>query len=197
VQRASTTVVVLVGIEATPAMRLLEEAANVRVLDLERDTHPLDRAVTATRQAATAHIPYLVHDADPLAVVADAWTRFFDGEGPVGELEVAVSETLARVRTGAIELPDYYLVLDPEHLDATRRHFWLGLMRRDAPGRVVPVGPEPSRVLTALATLAPGRWWSPLDELLAGIERAVPDQIGAPGPPSPSDAGEGSTARGW
>jgi hypothetical protein len=182
VQRASTTVVVLVGLDTTAGLRALEGAANVRVVDLEHDAPTLDRAFTAASEAAGAHIPYLVHDADPLAMVADAWVRYFDGAGPVGELEVAVSETLARSRTGALELPDYYLVLDPERLDATRRHFWLGLVRRDAPVRVVPVDPDPARVLTALATLGPGRWWSPLDELLAGIERALPDQVGAPGP---------------
>jgi hypothetical protein len=180
-QRASTTVVVLVGIETRAVLRMLEGAANVRVVELEEGAPPLDRAVAATSEAAGAHIPYLVHDADPLALVADTWVRYFDGAGPVGELEVAVSETHARARTGAVELPDYYLVLDPERLDATRRHFWLGLVHRDAPVRVVPVDPAPARVLTALATLAPGRWWSPLDELLAGIEREVPDQIGAPG----------------
>jgi hypothetical protein len=196
VQRASTTVVVLVGPETTAVLRMLEGAANVRVVDLELDAPPLDRAVTATSAAEGAHVPYLVHDADPLAMVADAWVRYFDGAGPVGELEVAVSETLARARTGAVELPDYYLVLDPVRLDATRRHFWLGLVHRDAPGRVVPVEPDPPRVLTALGMLAPGRWWSPLPELLAGIEREVPDQIGASSPPSPREASDGSTARG-
>jgi hypothetical protein len=179
-QRASTTVVVLVGLETRSPLRALEGAANVRVVDFEREEPPLDRAVRATSEAAGAHIPYLVHDADPLAIVADAWVRYFDGAGPVGELEVAVSETLARARTGAVELPDYYLLIDPERLGATRRHFWLGLVQRDAPGRVVPVDADPGRVLAALGALAPGRWWSPLPELLDGIERAVPDQIGAP-----------------
>jgi hypothetical protein len=37
-------------------------------------------------------------------------------------------------------------------------------------------------VLAALGTLAPGRWWSPLDDLLAGIDREVPDQIGTRAP---------------
>jgi hypothetical protein len=95
---------------------------------------------------------------------------------------VAVSETLARARTGALELPDYYLVLDPERLDATRRHFWLGLLHRDASARVAPVDSDPATVLTALGTLTPGRWWSPIGEILAGVEREVPDQIGAPHP---------------
>lgn len=179
-QRASTTVVVLVGAGTAAALRLLEGAANVRALRVDDGTSPLDRAVAATSEAAGAHIPYLVHDADPLALVADAWVRYFDGEGPIGELEVAVSETSARWRSGALELPDYYAVLDPERLDTTRRHFWLGLLHRDAPARVVPVAPNPATLLATLGTLAPGRWWSPLDDLLAGIEREVPDRVGAP-----------------
>jgi len=179
VQRASTTVVVVVGRETGGVLRALDRAANVRVLDLDDEAPPLDRAVEATRLAASAHIPYLVHDADPLAVVADAWVRFFDGEGPIGELEVAVTETRARLRTGAIELPDYYAVLDPETLDETRRHFWLGVVHRDVPARVVPVPSDPDALLSALGALTPGRWWSPADELLEGLDRAVPDQVGA------------------
>jgi hypothetical protein len=182
-QRASTTVVVLVGPGTETMLPLLESAANVRVLTIDDDdASPLDRAVTATTEAASAHAPYLVHDADPLAVVADAWARYFDGTGPRGELEVAVAETLARARTGALEMPDYYVVLDPEQLDATRRHFWLGLLHRDAPARVVPANPDPTSALAALGTLAPGPWWSPLDDLLRGIEHEVPDQIGTRAP---------------
>jgi hypothetical protein len=181
-QRANTTVVVLVGPGAAATLRTIEEAANVRVLHLDDEASQLDRAVAATGQAAGAHIPYLVHDADPLALVADAWARYFDGAGPIGELEVAVSDTLARERAGALELPDYYLVVDPERLDATRRHFWLGLLHRDASARVVPVDPRPASVLAALGTLTPGPWWSPMGEILAGIEREVPDLVGTPQP---------------
>jgi hypothetical protein len=182
-QRASTTVVVLLGHDTDRVLQLLEGAANVRVLRLEDHLSPLDRAVAATSEAASAHIPYLVHDADPLAMVADAWVRYFDEAGPRGELEVAVSETVARSRIGTLELPDYYLVLDPERLDATRRHFWLGLLYREAQARVVPVESNPADVLVKLGALTPGRWWSPLDALLAGIETEVPDQIGV-NPPS-------------
>ncbi len=178
-QRASTTVVVLVGPGTAAALGALEGAANVRVLHLENDA-ALDRAVAATREATRAHIPYLVHDADPLVPVADAWARYFDEAAPIGELEVIVSDTLARARTGALELPDYYLVLDPERHDATRRHFWLGLLHRSAPARVIPVEANTESVLTALGALRPGPWWPPVAELLTGIEREVPDQIGAP-----------------
>jgi hypothetical protein len=178
-QRASTTVVALVGPGARAALEMVEGAANVRVLHVEGTT-ALDRAVAASGEAARAHIPYLVHDADPFAPVADAWARYFDGAGPIGELEVVVADTLARARTGALELPDYYLMLDPEPLDATRRHFWLGLLHRNAPARVVPVEANADSLLTTLGALRPGRWWPPIDDLLAGVEHELPDQVGAP-----------------
>ena len=58
--------------------------------------------------------------------------------GRAGELEVAVSETLARWRPGSIELPDYYLVIDADTWAPTRRHWYLGVLHATAPARVVP-----------------------------------------------------------
>ena len=60
-----------------------------------------------------------MHDADPLAAAADAWVRRFTAQGPVGELEVVVTDTLVRWHAGSSELPDYYLLLDPN--GGTRR----------------------------------------------------------------------------
>ena len=100
-----------------------------------------------------------------MAAVADAWVRRFDEQGPIGELEVAVSETLARWRVGSIELPDYYLVLDAESWTPTRRHWYLGVLHRAAPARVVPV-PNDAEAAGALPRLDAGRWWPDLDELL-------------------------------
>ena len=117
-----------------------------------------------------------MHDADPLAAVADAWVRRFDEQGPVGELEVAVAETLARWRVGSIELPDYYLVLDAEAWGATRRHWYLGVLHQAAPARVIPV-PDPDAAARTLPRLGAGAWWPDLDDLLGGIERVVPDQL--------------------
>jgi len=58
------------------------------------------------------------------------------GEGATaGELEVAIRETVGRWRARAIELPDYYLLLDPGSWTATRRHWYLGLLHRAAPTR--------------------------------------------------------------
>lgn len=178
-QRVATTVVAVVGAARAPraCVERLAGAANVRTVLPDPDAPPLDRAVDAWSAAAGAHVPYLVHDADPLEAVADAWVRRFDGAGPVGELEVAVAETLTRWRTGSFELPDYYVVVDPDALGPTRRHWYLGLLHGRAPGRVVPVA-RPGDLRRELRRLAPARWWPPLDRLLDGIDRVVPDRVG-------------------
>ena len=178
-RRTSTTVVAVVGDPETThaCVERLGYAANVVGLVVPPDDPPLDRAVAAWNDATRAHAPYFVHDADPLAAVADAWVRLYDEHGPRGELEVAVSETLARWRPGSIELPDYYLVLDAETWAPTRRHWYLGVLHTAAPARVVPVAAGDAEA--ALAHLGAGRWWPDLDELLDGIDRVVPDRVGA------------------
>jgi hypothetical protein len=125
-QRISTTVVGLVGERARLVAEALDRAANIRVELPDSAAPPLDRAVAAWQAATGTKAPYLVHDADPLALVADAWVRRYDQQGPAGELEVAVRDTLSRWRSQAIELPDYYVVLDAESWGATRRHWFLG-----------------------------------------------------------------------
>ena len=177
-QRASTTVIGLVGDQARACAQALQRAPNIRVELPDPGAPPLERAATAWEAATGAHLPYLVHDADPLAAVADAWVRRYDEQGPAGELEVAVADTLARWRARTIELPDYYLVLDPESWAPTRRHWYLGLLARSAPARVVPADPSSAaRVQAAIATLASGRWWPELDRLLADVDRVVPDRV--------------------
>jgi hypothetical protein len=110
-------------------------------------------------------------------VVADAWVRRYDQQGPPGELELAVSDTLTRWRARTIELPDYYLLLDPASWDPTRRHWFLGLLHRAAPARVVPAATTADQLQARIATLASGRWWPDLDRLLADIDRVVPDRL--------------------
>jgi hypothetical protein len=191
-QRTGTTVVAVVGDAAADCVQRLGEAVNVVPVSVEADDPLLDRAVETWAEASRAHTPYLVHDADPLAAVADAWVRHFDEQGPVGELEVAVAETLARWRVGSIELPDYYLVLDAETWGPTRRHWYLGVLHRAAPARVVPV-PDPDAAARTLPRLGAGAWWPDLDDLLAGIERVVPDQISST--PSTGSAEASASAR--
>ena len=176
-QRISTTVIGLVGERARPTAEGLERAANIRVELPDPAAAPMDRAVAAWQAAASAHLPYLVHDADPLALVADAWVRRFDEQGPAGELEVAVRETLARWRARTIDLPDYYILLAPGSWDATRRHWYLGVLHRAAPSRVLPTEAASDQVQSSIAKLSSGRWWPELDRLLADVDRVVPDQV--------------------
>ena len=173
---AQTTVVAVVAPEgATPLARV--KASNVRVLRDGGTGTPVERAVHVCEQARKTTVPYLVHDADPLGWVAEAWVRRFDEQGVAGDLEVAVSETLARWRARSLDLPDYYVVVDPESLTPTRRHWYLGVLATAAPLRVVVSGPsEP--VVDHLGDLRPGPWWPELDRLLAGVDRVVPDQAG-------------------
>ena len=100
------------------------------------------------------HTPYFAHDADPLDAAADAWVRRYDGEGPIGELEVVVSDTLARWRAGSVELPDYYLVLDAETWPPTAQHWYLGVLHAAAPARAVPVT-DPDAAAAALDGCGP------------------------------------------
>jgi hypothetical protein len=174
--RLSTTVVALVGERAPECLEALRQAANVRVVRPDPQDAPLERAMAAYRVAAGTNVPYLAHDADPLAPVADAWIRRFDQQGPAGELEVAVSETLQRWRADSIALPDYYLVLDADTWEATRRHWYLGFLHRAAPSRVVPTAGTASAVTEQLPRLASGRWWPGLDRLLEDVDRVVPDR---------------------
>jgi hypothetical protein len=175
-RRISTTVVALVGEPARACLVGLGRAANIRTVPTDPEASPLERATVAWQTATGSHRPYLLHDADPLAAVADAWVRRFDEQAPAGELEVAVAETLGRWRAGAVELPDYYLVLDVEGWQATRRHWYLGVLHRAAPSRVQPAPGSPAAVRERLAALAAGRWWPDMDRLLDGIDRVVPDR---------------------
>jgi hypothetical protein len=116
-----------------------------------------------------------------LAWVAEAWARRFDAQDTAGDLEVAVAETVARWRGRSLDLPDYYLVVDPESLRPTLRHWYLGVIGSAAPARVV-TGRPGTPVIDQLPGLRPGPWWPELDRILADIERVVPDQAGLPTP---------------
>ena len=185
-QRVATTVLAVVGSPADEDLRALAgslgEAANIRAALPDADAAPLDRAVAAWGEAARAHIPYLVHDADPLAEVAVAWTDRWEETGEVGRLEVAVQAVLQRWRARSLELPDYYLVVDAEALTATARHWFLGVLAGVAPHRVVVTGASPDDTARAVRGLRAGRWWPELDILLADVDRRAPDavQVGEP-----------------
>ena len=168
--------VAIVGDGARACVERLDLLANVATVVPNAGDASLDRAVAAWETATRVHTPYFAHDADPLDAVADAWVRRYDEQGPVGELEVVVSDTLLRWRAGSLDLPDYYLVLDAERWGPTRRHWYLGVLHRAAPARVVPV-PNGDAATAAMPRLTAGRWWPDLDVLLDDIDSVVPDKV--------------------
>lgn len=176
-QKVSTTVIALAGERSGQCLTQVGSLRNVRTVVPDPEQGPLERAAAAWETARRTRAPYLLHDADPLAGVADAWVRLFGQQGPVGELEVTVQQALARWRAHTIELPDYYLVLDAEELDATRRHWYLGFLHRAAPVRVVPVTGSVTAVLDQVTRLPSGRWWPELDRLLDGVEKVTPVSV--------------------
>jgi hypothetical protein len=182
-QRLSTTVVALVGPGSPAGLQLLEPAANVRVVHPDEGP-PLDRAVAAWREASGTHLPFFVHDADPLAAVGAAWRARFEGTGAAGQLEVATAELLARGRARSLDLPDFYLVAGVDDLSPLERHWYLGVLGALAPRRVAlgEVADTPGRsarggLAAELRRLPAGRWWPPLDEVVAAVDVAVPDLV--------------------
>ncbi|MEV5414153.1 hypothetical protein AB0K60_35630 [Thermopolyspora sp. NPDC052614] len=173
-RRLSSTVVVVAGERAAEIIPGLESLHNVRSL-VRGDRTPAEVTAALGRAAST----YVVHDADPLAAIGDAWTGFFDGTEPVGGLEVAIETTLADLNADRLVLPDYYIVLEPDDLSPTRRHWWLGVLAGAAPARVVPAAASVSAVAATLGNLSAGRWWpSDLGRWLRELPRVVPDRAG-------------------
>ncbi|GHE81545.1 hypothetical protein GCM10017786_10020 [Amycolatopsis deserti] len=171
--RPNSTVVVLAGSGSAQILAGLDGLANVRVAS----------SGEPAALVGQTHAAYVVHDRDPLAGVADAWAGFFDRQAPPGTLEVAIEAAVADLRRGATLLPDYYLVLDPESLPATGKHWWLGVLAGAAPSRVVPAAPTVSAVREALSRLPAGRWWpDDVETWLRDLVRVVPDQVGLPRP---------------
>jgi hypothetical protein len=175
-RRLSSTVVVVAGERSGKVVSGLDGLRNVRAITRDgRSPADVDRAVNQ------AMATYVVHDADPLGAVGDAWAGLFDGTAPVGALEVATETALAGLRAERLVLPDYYVVLDPDAMPVTQRHWWLGVLAGAAPARVVPAGASASAVTEVLGSLAPGRWWpADLESWLRELPRVVPDRAGLP-----------------
>ena len=86
-----------------------------------------------------------------------------------------------KLRAERLVLPDYYIVLDPDAMPVTQKHWWLGVLAGAAPARVVPAGASASAVTEVLGRLAPGRWWpADLESWLRELPRVVPDRAGLP-----------------
>ena len=168
-KRPDSTVVCIPDAPA-PLLAQLAQLPNVRVA--ADDADPLTFALRA-------HAPFAVHRSDPLADLASAWRAYFDGEEMPGHLEMAIEDATAVLRIDRAMLPDYYVVLDPEALAPTARHWFFGVLAEVAVHRVVPAAPTARGVRAALAHLGPGPWWpEPADDWLRGVARAVPDRVG-------------------
>jgi hypothetical protein len=181
VERISATVVALIGADEE-AVATLAGKANVALHDTGPSGTPIEQAAAAWEAARHAHTPYFVHGADPLAWVGQAWAARFEGTGQVGDLEVAVHETLGRWKAGAVGLPDYYVLCSPEDWAPAQRHWYLGFLGAACPLRVVVAGGH-ADLATVLMELPAGPWWPDMDRLLARVEHIVPDQARFPEPP--------------
>ena len=172
---ASTTLVV-VGDEATSAIHALEGFANVRAASFDGATDD-----EVTRWSATADAPYVVHDRDPLGHVAAAWVEFFDDQSTFGVLELEIERALDAAERHAISVPDYYVVLQPEELPTTWKHWWLGVLASESPTRVIPWPHGDESLARLLRRLPTGRAWPDVESWLPGVVGAVPDRVGLPG----------------
>jgi hypothetical protein len=180
--RLSSTVVVVAGEQAETVVTGLDELHNVRAIP-RGERSPAEMTEAINKAVAT----YVVHDADPLGSVGDAWVGFFEGTEPVGGLELAIEAALAALRTDRSLLPDYYVVLDADDMAITRRHWWLGVLAGTAPTRVVLSRASVSAVTDVLGRLPTGRWWpSDLEGWLRGLPKVVPDQAGLTSGAGPS-----------
>ena len=187
-QRLSTTVIALLGTEPQN-VSALGRATNVRTFADPSPAPALERAVRAWSEARKTRSTYFVHDADPLAAVAQAWSARFDATGTIGDLEIAVAATLQRWRSGALDMPDYYLIYGADAWAPTLRHFYLGFLSAEAPARVEMT--ELGRINDTIGALRSSRWWPDLGALLGGIDLVIPDQAGlAAGHPGDARTGD-------
>lgn len=170
---ASTTLVV-VGEETTSAIHALEGFANVRAASL----HDASDAEVA-RWSALVAAPYVVHDHDPLEHVAAAWVEFFDDQTSYGVLELEIERAIEAAVRHDFSVPDYYVVLHPEVLPTTWKHWWLGVLATASPSRVIPWPAEKS-LAQLLRRLPTARAWPEVESWLPGVAAAVPDRVGLP-----------------
>ncbi|MEE8601317.1 hypothetical protein [Euzebya tangerina] len=161
-QQLSTTVVAVVGSQAQPAVQDVA-GANLRVIAATDDP------VTTWAEVRRSRSPFTVITDDPLSEVAQAWSELFASQRSTGRLEVAVREARQRIRAGVLDLPDYYLT-------AGEAPFHLTVLAPQSAVRVVPLDADVARTVSGLSS---GRWWPPPGELLADLDRRLPDRFAA------------------
>lgn len=170
---ATATVVSIVGSASDEVLADLSHLRNVHALPLRAVDAPL-----ASARIAASTATYVVHDTDPLVHVAAAWVEFFDDRSTLGALEVEVDEAVGAFANGTSFMPDYYVVLEPETIEGTWRHWWLGALAHAAPTRVLPVTGDASEVRSLLRRLPTGRPWPAPESWLRALQYDVPDRVG-------------------
>jgi hypothetical protein len=170
-ERANSTTLVVVG-GSSALLEDLDRLPNVRAASLAGRPEAAVKSFVEGAQTA-----YVAHDRDPLEHVAAAWVEFFDDQGTLGTLDVEVATTSGVLRRGEASLPDYYLVLDPEDLPPTWKHWWLGVLPGVAPLRVLPTEADYNAIRRLLRRLPSGRTWPESTEWLNGLTRSAPDRF--------------------
>ena len=169
----SSTTLVVVGDETTSAIHALEGFANVRAASLS-DASDAEVARWSSGSAA----PYVVHDHDPLAHVAAAWVEFFDDLSTYGVLELEIARALEAAGRHELDVPDYYVVIHPESLPVTWKHWWLGVLASASPSRVIPWPDADASLAQLLRRLPTARAWPEVGAWLPTVAAAVPDRVG-------------------
>lgn len=183
-----STTVVVVGDDVRAAIAPLEGLLNVHAASF-RD-HPDASDADVARWSAASTAPYVVHDRDPLGHVAAAWVEFFDEQVTLGVLELEIDRAVEAAERHLIAVPDYYVVVRPETMPITWRHWWLGVIATASPTRVIPwPGPGPgaarddadASLVRLLRRLPTGRAWPEVESWLPGVVSQVPDRVGLGG----------------
>ncbi|WP_027478909.1 hypothetical protein [Gryllotalpicola ginsengisoli] len=169
---AVATVVAVIGDETSELITELSALHNVEAVAVDRD----DEA-RAARRISASQARYVVTDADPLAHVASAWVEFFDDRATLGTLQLEAETAAAALRAGRAQMPDYYLVLDPEQIEGTWRHWWFGALSSKAPTRVLPLPASGEQVRRQLRRLPTARPWGEPAEWLGRLHFEVPDRL--------------------
>jgi hypothetical protein len=171
-----STTLVVVGDEASQAIRSLERLPNVQAASLADASD--DEVV---RWSAGSSAPYVVHDHDPLGHVAAAWVEFFDDLSTFGVLELEIERALDAAGRREMSVPDYYVVLHPEDMPVTWKHWWLGVLAAESPTRVIPWPSADASLAALLRRLPTGRAWPEVRDWLPRVPMSVPDRVGLRG----------------
>ena len=168
----NATIVAVIGENSAEVIEQLSVLRGVDALQLgEPDAD-------GTKRISASHAPYVVHDSDPLGHVANAWVEFFDDRSTSGALELEVDQALRAFRAGERVMPDYYVVLDPEGLESTWRHWWFGALASHGSRRVLPQPAAAGSVRRLLRQLPTGPGWADVAGWLPGLQFTVPDGRG-------------------